>query len=154
MMGNMKKTICLWLSAYGLSACQKSIFDTCNENLRIFIAKEKHCGNLKISRFSGRMAHCQNFNFANAVCFADLQTFRFATSSWLEVLFFRRLRSGKIQTRRTRRRVCFFLLFCDAFSTVWIHCLRSGFFMLICPRGNRACPTRQAPGFPACCAGW
>ena len=35
-------------------ACQKRLFDTFDENLRIFIEEEEDCGNLKISRFSER----------------------------------------------------------------------------------------------------
>ena len=34
-------------------ACQKRVFDTFIENLRIFDEKEKDCGNLKIFNFPG-----------------------------------------------------------------------------------------------------
>jgi len=43
----------------------KKIFDTFNENLRIFIEKEEDFGLLKISRFSGRNPDGRN-NFSAA----------------------------------------------------------------------------------------
>jgi len=39
----------------------KKIFDTFNENLRIFIEKEEDFGLLKISRFSGRNPDRRNY---------------------------------------------------------------------------------------------
>jgi len=45
----------------------KKIFDTFNENPRIFIEKKEDFGLLKISRFSGRNPDCRKyFSFAYA----------------------------------------------------------------------------------------